>query len=103
VDQKYRQSSGVWREFQSDEMQGRFEKLGIAFFDLSRDPVTTEYRNFIDAAHPSERGMLVSLISLSKNAKFLSILPELDTRGLENDLARADGSNDAFTIYGDAH
>jgi hypothetical protein len=103
TDQKYRQSSGVWREFQSDEMQGRFEKLGIAFFDLSRDPVTTEYRNFIDAAHPSERGMLVSLISLSKNAKFLSILPELDTRGLENDLARADGSNDAFTIYGDAH
>jgi hypothetical protein len=102
-DEHYHYYSGVWREFQSHEMQDRFEELGIAFFDLSRDPVTTEYRNFIDAAHPSERGMLVSILSLARNAKFSSILPELDSRSLENDLARADGKNDAFTIYGDAH
>jgi hypothetical protein len=103
TDENYHYYSGVWREFQSREMLDRFEKLGIAFFDLSHDPLTTEYRNFIDAAHPSERGMLASILSLSKNPKFSTILPELDWHGLEEDLARADVKNDAFTIYGDAH
>ena len=102
-DESYHTSAGVWREFQSREMAQRLEELGISFFDLSRDPVTGEYRNFIDAAHPSERGMLISLISLCKDTKFTAVLPKLDPRRLEEKLVDADEQAEAFSIFGNAN
>jgi hypothetical protein len=96
----YRFSSGVWREFQSDEMQTRLRKLGIIFFDLTRTEMTSDGRYFTDAAHPTETGISVALSVLLHNQQFRSIFPAIDPGRLVADREAAIARGDAFEIYG---
>jgi hypothetical protein len=96
----YRFYSGVWREFQSDEMQSKLRDLGIIFFDLTRTEMTSEGRYFIDAAHPTEAGASVALSNLLRDERFRSIFPAIDPERLIVDRTTAIARGDAFEIYG---
>jgi hypothetical protein len=90
---------GIWREFETPAARASIEELGIVFFDLARDPVTEDPRNFLDPAHPSEGGMLGALVHLSGDPRFRSIFPDLDAEGLRHDYADALARGDLVDVY----
>jgi hypothetical protein len=97
----YHSYAGVWREFEGAEMHERFRQLGVHFFDLSRDAVSEDARNFVDPAHPSERGVLGALVHLLDDANFRSVFPRLDADRLRNEYANARKDDVSFDIYRD--
>jgi hypothetical protein len=48
---------GVWHDFESQKTGQWLQSLGIELIDLARSQVGADPDNFIDAYHPSERGM----------------------------------------------
>jgi hypothetical protein len=92
--------SGVWRDFESDAMKSRFQKLDVHFFNLARNSVTTDTINFYDSYHPNEVGMLRSLIDLCGDPEFRAIFPKLSVAGLRSDLARPLTEEEPPSIYG---
>jgi hypothetical protein len=99
TNQSYWTYSGLWRELRSEATAARFEKLGIKFFDMSRDPLNADTANFFDPAHPSERGMLRTIISLLGRDEFRELFPQIDKAALEGDLQKSLSSNDLFDLY----
>jgi hypothetical protein len=95
----YQFYSGVWRDFQSDEMLNRLRNLGITFFDLSRTEMTADGRYFTDAAHPTEVGISVALSDLLRDERFRKIFPAIDPERLRADREKAAARGDAFEIY----
>ena len=96
----YQVYSGVWRDFQSDEMLGRLRNLGIVFFDLTRTKMTADGRYFTDAAHPTETGISVAISDLLRDERFRSIFPAINPERLRADRKKAAARGDAFEIYG---
>jgi hypothetical protein len=95
----YQFYSGVWRDFQSDEMLNRLRNLGITFFDLSRTEMTADGRYFTDAAHPTEVGISVAMSDLLRDERFRRIFPAIDPERLRADREKAAARGDAFEIY----
>jgi hypothetical protein len=91
--------SGVWRDFQSDEMRSRLRNSGIIFFDLTRTDMTSDDRYFTDAAHPTETGISVAVSDLLRDERFRSIFPAIDPERLRVDREKAAARGDAFEIY----
>ena len=96
-DEAYRPSSGMWRELRSAATVQRLATLGIRFFDLSRAPFAADSGNFFDPAHPSERGMLRTFITLLDQKDFQDLFPLMDKKVLEADLNRSQG--EPFDLY----
>jgi len=86
TDQAYWDNAGLWRELRSDAAVRRFADLGIRFFDMSCDPLAADPGNFFDPAHPSERGILRTIIALLDRKDFKELFPLIDKRALEADL-----------------
>jgi hypothetical protein len=99
TNQSYWLHAGLWRELRSEATATRFEKLGIKFFDMSRDPLAADNANFFDPAHPSERGMLRTVISLLDREEFRELFPQIDKAALKSDLQKSLSSNDLFDVY----
>jgi hypothetical protein len=99
TDQAYWPSAGLWRELRSESTAKRFTSLGIKFFDMSRDPLAADPGNFFDPAHPSERGMLRTIISLLDHNDFKDLFPLIDKGALEGDLRKTLSTSDVFDLY----
>jgi hypothetical protein len=97
TDQAYWSYSGLWRELRSEAIAKRFADLGIRFFDESRDPSNVDPTNFFDPAHPSERGILRTIISLMDRKDFSELFPRIDKQTLEGDLKLSPGQQ--FDLY----
>jgi hypothetical protein len=97
----YRPYAGAWREFESEDTRRLFKELGITFFDLSRDSVTEDPRNFIDSGHPTEVAVLGSLVHLLDVPEFRAIFPKLDGEALRKEYADAQKSGATFDVYHD--
>lgn len=98
-DVSYHAQAGTWRAFQSARMMETFDKLGIAFFDLSRIPENEDSRNFIDPAHMTESGTLAGMVHLLDEPRFRQIFPVLDKDRLSRDLAEAMARGEYLHIY----
>ena len=99
TDQSYQPFAGLWRELRSEITANRFADLGIKFFDMSCDPFAADQSNFFDPAHPSERGMLRTMISLLDRKDFRELFPQIDKGALESDLQRSLSTSDLFDLY----
>jgi hypothetical protein len=99
TDQSFWPYAGLWRELRSETTAKRFEKLGIRFFDMSRDPLAADPSNFFDPAHPTERGILRTMISLLGRNDFRAVFPKIDKGALENDLEKSLSTGDQFDLY----
>ncbi|MGT2440266.1 hydrolase [Bradyrhizobium betae] len=97
----FRHYAGVWREFESNAARDRFRQLGIAFFDLSRAPLTQDDNNFIDAFHPSEIGMLRSLRDLLTDPQFREIFPAISPERIAGKIREAELNKERYYVYGD--
>jgi hypothetical protein len=95
--QAYAPYAGIWRELRSDATAQRFTDLGIRFFDMSRDPLAADPGNFFDPAHPSERGILRTIVALLDRKDFKDLFPLLDKHALEADLDLSPGEQ--FDLY----
>jgi hypothetical protein len=93
--------AGVWREFESQRFRDSLRGMGIRLFDAAHDPVGADSRNFIDPAHPTESGMLGTLLHLARNPDFRSLFPKLDTDQLTKDYAKAQADGNFTEIYRD--
>jgi hypothetical protein len=98
-DENYQPYAGAWRDFESAAMKKRFAEMGIIHLDLSRAAMTSNPENFIDAAHPSEAGMVAALIEASRNAEFTAVFPKLDIAGLKDDLGHASDYENHYHLY----
>lgn len=74
-DEAYRPYAGVWHEFESEQTASWLRGLGFAFFDFAHSPLADDPDNFIDAFHPSEKGMARLLGQLSKQPEFQTMFP----------------------------
>ena len=99
TNQAYWPSAGLWRELRSETTAKRFANLGIKFFDMSRDPLAADPGNFFDPAHPSERGILRTIISLLDRNDFKDLFPLIDKGALESDLRKTLSTSDVFDLY----
>jgi hypothetical protein len=99
TDQSWWQNAGLWRELRSETTAKRFANLGIKFFDMSRDPLAADLGNFSDPAHPTERGMLRTIISLLDHNDFRELFPKIDKGALESDLRKNLSTDDMFDVY----
>jgi hypothetical protein len=97
TNQAYRPYAGLWRELRSEATAKRFEELGVRFFDMSRDPLAADPGNFFDPAHPSERGILRTVIALMDHKDFSDLFPAIDKHALVADLALSPGH--PFDLY----
>jgi len=97
TDQTYWPYAGLWRELRSEAAAKRFSELGVRFFDMSRDVVNADPTNFFDPAHPSERGILKTVIALMDRKDFSELFPRIDKHTLEGDLALSPGQQ--FDLY----
>jgi hypothetical protein len=97
--QSYWPYAGLWRELRSEETAERFARLGIRFFDMSRDPLNADPDNFFDPAHPTERGMLRTITDLLDRKDFRDVFPQIDKAGLEDDLQKNLKSGERFDLY----
>ena len=95
--QSYWPQSGLWRELRSEATAKRFSDLDIRFYDMSRDPAAADPYNFFDPAHPSERGILKTIISLLERPGFKALFPKIDRAALQADLALSPGQQ--FDLY----
>ena len=99
TDQAYGPYAGLWRELRSETTAKRFANLGIKFFDMSCDPLAADPGNFFDPAHPSERGILRTIISLLDRNDFRELFPLIDKGALEGDLRKSLSTSDVFDLY----
>ncbi|MET4419028.1 hypothetical protein [Bradyrhizobium sp. RT3a] len=97
--QSYWPYAGLWRELRSEATAKRFARLGIRFFDMSRDPINADPNNFFDPAHPTERGVLRTIIDLLDREEFREVFPQLDKAALEVDLQKNLESGERFDLY----
>ncbi|HLZ03219.1 MAG TPA: hypothetical protein VKR55_13860 [Bradyrhizobium sp.] len=97
--QSYWPYAGLWRELRSEATAERFERLGIRFFDMSRDPLNADPENFFDPAHPTERGVLRTIIKLLDRKDFRDVFPQIDKAALEGDLQKNLESGERFDLY----
>lgn len=67
---------GVWHDFESQRTGAWLRSLGIEFVDLARSPLGADPENFIDAYHPSERGMAAFVRELMAHECFRSNYPQ---------------------------
>lgn len=93
--------AGVWRDFESAKARDLFAELGIRFFDMSRDDVCADPRNFFDSGHPTERGNLGAFVHELDNPEFRAAFPDLDAAQLRADYARAQQDDAFFDLYHD--
>jgi hypothetical protein len=98
-DPSYYTYAGVWREFDSQKMRDKFLSLGIHFFDLARASFAGDKKNFVDAYHPSELGILRSMVNLCNEPDFRLLLPALDPARLKRDLENAERHGKVFEVY----
>jgi hypothetical protein len=82
----YWPQAGLWRELRSETTARRLADLGIRFFDMSRTDISADAANFFDPAHPSERGIVKTVIALSGRKEFSDLLPKIDGEALRRDL-----------------
>ena len=99
TNQSYWQYSGLWRELRSQATAERFARFGIRFFDMSRDPLNADPGNFFDPAHPTERGVLRTIIDLLDRKDFRDLFPNIDKAALEEDLQKNLRSGELFDLY----
>ena len=99
VNQSYWPYAGLWRELRSEATAKRLAGLGIRFFDMSRDPVNADPDNFFDPAHPTERGVLRTIIELLDRNEFREEFPQIDKAALEDDLQKNLKSGERFDLY----
>lgn len=97
--QSYWPYAGLWRELRSDTTAERFARLGIQFFDMSRDPLNADASNFFDPAHPTERGVLRTIIDLLDRKEFREVFPQIDKAVLKDDLQKNLKSGELFDLY----
>ncbi|BAM88529.1 conserved hypothetical protein [Bradyrhizobium oligotrophicum S58] len=97
TDKAYWPYSGHWRELKSPQTAERFARLGIPFFDMSRTEISQDSNNFFDPAHPSERGMLKTYLTLLTRPEFSKLFPLIDRGALTADLDR--GKGEQFDLY----
>jgi hypothetical protein len=97
TDQAYWPYGGLWRELRSETTANRFAELGVRFFDMSRDPLAADPGNFFDPAHPSERGILKTIIALMDRKDFSDLFPKIDKHALAADQELSPGQ--AFDLY----
>ncbi len=90
---------GVWKEFESAEFRQKLAAIGIPFFDLARDPVSQDYRYFIDPAHPGEAAILCSLSHLLDNKDFVALFPKLDGDAMRRTCASSVEQGNYFSVY----
>ena len=64
---------------------------------MSRDPVAVDSTNFSDPIHPTERGILRTIISLLDHKNFSDLFPNIDKHELQNDLNLS--PEQAFDLY----
>jgi hypothetical protein len=95
------QDAAIWREFISDETRAPFEDMGILFYDLSRHPVASDPRGFIDVAHPSEVVTPAALIEMFKTPRMKTILSDIDISSLERTRDDALRSQMFLDVYRD--
>ena len=98
-DPSYHTQAGTWRAFESARMTATFDKVGIAFFDLSRIPESADSRNFIDPAHMTESGTLAGIVHLLDQQRFRAIFPALDKNRLRRDLEQAMERGEFLHVY----
>lgn len=77
---------GVWHDFESSANRSWLRSLGIELFDLSHSAIDDDPDNFIDAYHPSERGMQASLDELMTNKDFRAAIARQPDSGSRADL-----------------
>jgi hypothetical protein len=87
TNQSYFPYSGVWREFESASVRESLKDMGIHFFDLAHDQLTSEKENFFDAYHPSGLGMLRSMQSLLRLAEFRNLFPAIEPQHIDKQIA----------------
>jgi hypothetical protein len=98
-DDSYRPYAEIWRQFQSAKTQQMLKDMGIRFFDLSRDPVNEDFRNFADSGHPGERAMLGAFVHQLGNPDFIDVFPKLDGAALRERYARAQREGSYRNVY----
>ncbi|MGY4287255.1 hypothetical protein ACVWXO_006475 [Bradyrhizobium sp. LM2.7] len=97
--QSYWPYAGLWRDLRSEATAERFARVGIRFFDMSRDPLNADANNFFDPAHPTERGVLRTIIELLDRNEFREVFPRIDRAALEDDIQRNLKSGELFDLY----
>jgi hypothetical protein len=98
----YHDFAGVWREFESAQMRERLEKLGFIFFDMSHDPMTADSQLFIDAAHPTESGMSITMMHLLDDPRFRALVPDISAERLRSERDAALQRGDKLEVYGNS-
>jgi hypothetical protein len=99
TDKSYWLYAGLWRELRNEATAERFAGLGILFFDMSRAPLNADPNNFFDPAHPTERGVLRTIIDLLDHKEFQELFPQIDKAALEDDLQKNLTSGGRFDLY----
>lgn len=89
--------AGLWRELRSEATARRLANLGIRFFDMSRTDISADPGNFFDPAHPSERGILKSVLALMQRREFSELFPKIDSAALQSDLDQP--AENPFDLY----
>ncbi len=98
-DEEYRPYSGLWKQFESRDLQERISAMGIHFFDLARDPVSENSAYFVDPVHAGETGILCALAGLAENPDFKGIFPALEGNGMRQTCASATANGQFFDVY----
>jgi hypothetical protein len=100
TDPAYHPYAAIWREFESEATRDALSKLGIFFYDTTRDPVSEDERYFVDPAHPNEAGDLTILLHLlDQHAEFRGLFPRIDVDRLRQELNAATQEGRYFSIY----
>jgi hypothetical protein len=100
-DAGYWHYSGVWREFETADFARKVSELGITFFDLSHEKLTEDSSLFMDAAHLTERGMAKAMEGLTRDERFRSIFPRIDSDGIAHAMQQAVENGDSYEVYHD--
>lgn len=99
-EKSYWDYSGVWRDFNKPEMRQLFKEHGIHFFDAQR-VAYHDKTTFVEASHPSEKGILSTLLFLKKDPEFRNIFDKLDYASLEKEYQNTIEKKLSFEVYKD--
>lgn len=81
-------SHGIWKEFQSREMEERLHRYGILYFNFTdiKSFGGKEYE-FIDPIHPSEPAYIRMLLTMMEEPTFKALLSKVSVQHLREKLA----------------
>jgi len=81
---------GIWREFQRPEFAAWIRSQGVVYFNFTGlDSFGGRTDEFVDPVHPSEPAHIRMLLTMLRDPRFQSLVPDLNVQKLDEQLARS--------------